>query len=138
MRVALVVLLLATFPALLGRAAATTTHAVPRVAVQRPLVSGSASVPGVDANKPAASTSMARTAETTPSTVSQHQHVTQDTTGQHGHARSGDAVGGQVGYADSSVSQATATEGTRTSTPDSDGTNEGSHGHGHSSSDTGN
>ena len=77
-------------------------------------------------------------ADTTPSTVSLHQHVSQDATGQHGHARSGSAVGGQVTVVDSaSVDSSTAADGTRTRTPDSDGTNESSNGHGHSDSDSG-
>ena len=137
MRIALVVVFLALIPALLGRAGATPrsphAHAIARTVSATDVAQRTVSVePRTSA--PAAPVA----AETTASSVSLHQHVGDDASGQHGRSRSGDAVAGQVALIDSSsVNQSTASEGTRTRSTDSEGTNEASHGHGHSSSDSG-
>jgi len=141
MRIAFAVLLLALIPSLLGRSVEAKNLSAPHVAGKTLVAVTNAThragtAPG--RAQSAVTDGSASAAETTPSSVSLHQHVTQDSSGQHGHAVSGSAVGGQVTVVDStSVNQSTASEGTRTRTPDSDGENSGSHGHGHSSSDSG-
>ena len=142
MRIVLLVLCLALVPALLGRAAdANAAHRAAAVDLSSRLRFNSRSSVqqdlGAPDEKPVAGGPV--TADTTPSTVSLHQHVGDSGSSQHGHATSGDAVGGQVAFVQSSsVNEATSSEGKRTASTDSDGSNESSHGHGHSSSDSGN
>ena len=142
MRIILLVLCLALVPALLGRAAdANAAHRAAAVdlSLRLRLSSRTSAQPDLGApdEKPVSAGPVV--ADTTPSTVSLHQHVGDSGASQHGHATSGDAVGGQVAYVQSSsVNEATSSEGTRPASADSDGTNESSHGHGHSSSDSGN